>query len=100
MEDLALSLEDFEALCGEGVLKPHARNLAVKPHARHWGAVEATGQVDIEGFFPNSVLRLAGFKIKAEESSFENGLIRVPEGQIPGLPSDGVAGHGAAGLRG
>jgi lysyl-tRNA synthetase class 2 len=70
VEDLALSWEDFEALCNEGLLKPHARNLAVHPRVRHWGAVEATGQIDIEGFLPNSVLRLAGFKIAAEESSF------------------------------
>src|SRR5204863_759322 len=29
-EDLALSFEDFESLCDDGVLKPHARNLTVK----------------------------------------------------------------------
>ena len=36
------------------------------PRVRLWGAVEATGQIDIEGFLPNSVLRLAGFKIAGE----------------------------------
>ena len=76
VEDLALSREDFEALCNEGVLKPHARNLAVHPRVRHWGAVEATGQIDIEGFLPNSVLRLAGFKIATGEPSFEAAFVQ------------------------
>jgi len=66
VEDLALSWEDFQALCNEGALQPHARNLAVHPRVRLWGRVEATGQIDIEGFLPNSVLRLAGFKIAGE----------------------------------
>jgi len=76
VEDLALSREDFEALCNQGALKPHARNLAVHPRARHWGAAEATGQIDIEGFLPNSVLRLAGFKVGAGESAFEDELVQ------------------------
>ena len=36
VEDLALSVEDFEALCREGVLKPHARHLILKRHVRLW----------------------------------------------------------------
>ena len=72
VEDLALSVEDFEALCAEGVLKPHARHLVLKPHVRLWtapapkGSWRASGHVEIEGFLANSVLRLAGFSIKAE----------------------------------
>src|SRR6185436_12563302 len=38
VEDLALSVEDFESLCADGVLKPHARNLTIKPHVRLWDA--------------------------------------------------------------
>jgi hypothetical protein len=74
VEDLALSFEDFESLCDDGLLKPHARNLTVKPHVRLWrvasplGRSRASGHVEIEGFLPNSVLRLAGYKIKSEES--------------------------------
>jgi lysyl-tRNA synthetase class 2 len=74
VEDLALSWEDFEALCREGVLKPHARNLAVHPHVRVWTESLATGQIDIEGFLPNRVLRLAGFKLKGGEVAFEGEL--------------------------
>jgi lysyl-tRNA synthetase class 2 len=70
VEDLALSVEDFEALCREGVLKPHARHLMLKPHVRLWdcspGKSRGAGHVEIEGFLPNSVLRLAGYKIKTE----------------------------------
>ncbi|MEO6183280.1 MAG: lysine--tRNA ligase, partial [Verrucomicrobiota bacterium] len=73
VEDLALSYEDFESLCKDGVLKPHARNLTVKPHVRLWsvasqlGRSRASGHVEIEGFLPSSVLRLSGYKIKSEE---------------------------------
>lgn len=77
VEDLALSCEDFEALCGDGVLKPHAHHLAVKPHVRLWGrrsapgAARASGHVEIEGFLPGSVLRLAGYKVTSAESLAE-----------------------------
>ncbi|HXB58772.1 MAG TPA: lysine--tRNA ligase [Candidatus Acidoferrales bacterium] len=71
VEDLALSYEDFESLCRDGVIKPHARNLTIKPHIRSWsvpsGGTRACGYVEIEGFFPNSVLRLSGYKIKADK---------------------------------
>jgi lysyl-tRNA synthetase class 2 len=73
VEDLALSVEDFEALCAEGVLKPHASHLALKPHVRLWtapsplGGWRASGHVEIEGFLANSVLRLAGFSFKAQD---------------------------------
>jgi lysyl-tRNA synthetase class 2 len=71
VEDLALAAEDFEALCRDGVLKPHARHLMLKPHVRLWsaagGKARASGHVEIEGFLPNSVLRLAGYKLTADE---------------------------------
>ncbi len=73
VEDLVLSVGDFESLCREGILKPHARNLLIKPHIRLWGVASpsglsrAYGHVEIEGFLPNSVLRLAGYNIKYEE---------------------------------
>ena len=72
VEDLALSVEDFEALCRDGVLKPHAP----PPHPQAARALvecapgksRGSGHVEIEGFLPNSVLRLAGYKLKAEEA--------------------------------
>jgi lysyl-tRNA synthetase class 2 len=85
VEDLVLSFEDFEALCGDGVLKPHAHHLVVKPHVRVWGAgsqrspqgkSRASGHVEVEGFLPGSVLRLAGFKSE-EGLSEEDGRRRV-----------------------
>jgi len=76
VEDAALSWEDFQRLCNEGALQPRARNLAVHPRLRRWGAAAATGQIEVEGFLPNSVLRLAGFKITGEGISFENDLVR------------------------
>ena len=72
VEDLALSVEDFEGLCKDGVLKPHARHLILKPHVRVWksgpGKARASGHVELEGFLPNSVLRLAGYHLKFDEA--------------------------------
>jgi lysyl-tRNA synthetase class 2 len=71
VEDLALSVEDFESLCRDGILKPHARHLILKPHVRLWSVAPAkscgSSHVEIDGFLANSVLRLAGYKIKTEE---------------------------------
>jgi hypothetical protein len=57
-------------------LKPHARHLILKPHVRLWGAApgksRGSGHVEIEGFLPNSVLRLAGYQLKAEETLSED----------------------------
>ncbi len=66
MEDLALSIEDFRALCQEGILKPCARNLIIKPHVRIWSAASASGgsrasgHAQIDGFLENGALRVAG----------------------------------------
>jgi hypothetical protein len=72
VEDLALSVEDFEALCRDGVLKPHARHLILKPHVRLWnvarGRPRGSVHVEIEGFLPNSVLRLASYKLPPYEA--------------------------------
>ncbi|MGH8023429.1 MAG: lysine--tRNA ligase, partial [Limisphaerales bacterium] len=68
VEDLTLAREDFESLCRDGALKPHARNLTVKPHIRAWklpsGQFRACAHVEIEGFLPNSLLRLAGYRVE------------------------------------
>jgi hypothetical protein len=74
VEDLALSSEDFENLCKEGVLKPHARHLIIKPHVRLWnvaGKARASAHAEIDGFLAGSVLRLAGYKIGSEQGSSE-----------------------------
>ncbi len=71
VEDLALTLEEFEALCVDGLFKPHARNLSLKPHLRIWGKGRASGHVEIEGFLPNSVLRLADCPTTANPAPVE-----------------------------
>jgi len=72
VEDLALSLEDFESLCRDALLKPHARNLTLKPHLLLWNVTRASGHVEIEGFLPGSVLRLSGFKMTLEPSLLDS----------------------------
>jgi lysyl-tRNA synthetase class 2 len=67
VEDLAVSHDEFRLLCNDGVLKPHARNLSIKPHVRLWNSAtkpRASGHVEIEGFLPNSVLRVTGFNME------------------------------------
>lgn len=87
VEDLALSIEEFESLCNDGVLKPHARHLTIKPHVRLWdlgpsGGSRASGHVEMEGFLPNSVLRLAGYTIKSETPLPEDQLKASVLGQV------------------
>jgi hypothetical protein len=83
VEDLALSVEDFAALCGEGRLKPHARNIFIKPHLREWGRGRVSGHVEIEGFLPNSVLRLAGWKSELNESDGKKKVLDQMERALP-----------------
>jgi len=72
VEDLALAGEDFETLCREGALRPCTTHLTLKPHLRLWtgqtptARTRASAHVEIEGFLPNSVLRLAGYRLQAE----------------------------------
>jgi lysyl-tRNA synthetase, class II len=72
VEDLAVSFEEFETLCNDGMLKPHARHLLVKPRLRVWksatGKSRVSGHAEIEGFLPNGVLRLAGGNAKPDET--------------------------------
>jgi hypothetical protein len=76
---VVLSFEDFQKLCRSGSLKPHAQNLAVKPHFRLWGSATVSGHLEISGFLENSALRVALGKDlaagetpkKAEESLIE-----------------------------
>jgi lysyl-tRNA synthetase class 2 len=86
--DLALAVPEFESLCAEGRLKPHARHLTLKPHLRVWGAGAAAGQarasghVEIEGFLPNSVLRLAGFGLAPDAASDKAKFAEALEGSL------------------
>ena len=72
VEDLALAAADFESLCRDQVLKPHASHILVKPHIRFWqsapGApiLRVSGHAELEGFLESSVLRLAGYQLKSE----------------------------------
>ena len=68
VEDLALSWEDFQALCNEGALKPHARNLAVHPRVRHWGAAwRQRGRLTSRAFCPTACCGWRGSKSPGRE---------------------------------
>ena len=44
--------------------------------------MEASGQVEIEGFLPNSVLRLAGFKVAEAEIAFDTAFVQFLKGKF------------------
>ena len=83
VEDLALSLEDFESLCGQGLLKPHARHLFVKPRLRTWDKGHVSGHVEIEGFLADSVLRLTGWKSAPDEIEGKRKVLEQMERALP-----------------
>ena len=64
VEDFVLSVEDFETWCKDGVLKPHARHLVLKPHIRvlnvSQGKSRGLVNVEIEGFMPSQRAAAAG----------------------------------------
>ena len=62
VEDLALTHEEFEILCQQGSLRPHARTLLVKPHLRLWSGRSISGHVEIQGFLEGQTLHLSGYK--------------------------------------
>jgi lysyl-tRNA synthetase class 2 len=83
VEDLAMSLEDFKSLCAEGVMKPHARHLILKPHVCLWGennpdGARLYGHFELTGFLPNSVLRLSGHPVKYRPQSSETADAKAP----------------------
>jgi lysyl-tRNA synthetase class 2 len=83
VEELALSWEDFEALCGEGLLQPHARRIVLRPHLRVWNKGRLSGHVEIDGFLPNSVLRLAGWRSHASGPDGKKKILEQMEQTLP-----------------
>ncbi len=74
VEDLALGLEEFKALCRAGALKPHAKNLLLKPHVRTWrtgGQAKVSAHLEMEGFLANSVVRVTGLAAAVGELTQE-----------------------------
>ena len=77
VEDLTLTFEEFEALAAEGALKPKRTSLAIKPHVRLWAPREKgqpwriSGSVEVEGFYANGILRLAGYTHTVAEPGLE-----------------------------
>lgn len=71
VEDLTLTFEEFEILAKNGSLVPKRKTLVVRPHVRVWPSAEkgqpwqVTGFVDVEGYFANGTLRLAGYSTMA-----------------------------------
>jgi lysyl-tRNA synthetase class 2 len=79
--DLALTFADFETLCANGGLKPASDHLTLKAHVRLWpdGENRVTAQMEIDGFVPNGVLRLAGYKLELPSPAGADDVERSPE---------------------
>jgi tRNA synthetase class II (D, K and N) len=72
-QDMTLTFDEFASLCADGVLAPQTPKLVVTPHVRIWEAPaparrwRASGHVEVEGFFGNGLLRLAGYQTISDE---------------------------------
>lgn len=64
VENLALSLGEFETLCKDGQLRPQTTHITIKPHLRLWPSGRYTGHADLESFLADSVVHLTGFNIE------------------------------------
>ena len=77
LEDLTLTFDEFQSLASTGTLHPKRSTLVIKPHIRLWAPKEkgqpwrVTGSVEIEGFYPNGILRLAGYTQTVPEPGLE-----------------------------
>lgn len=64
VENLALSLAEFDTLCKESQLRPQTTHITIKPHLRLWPSGRYTGHADLESFLADSVVHLTGFNIE------------------------------------
>jgi lysyl-tRNA synthetase, class II len=85
VEDLMLSFADFDALCGEGLLKPHGRHIRLHPHLRVWDNRRVSWHVEIDGILANSLLRLSAPSSVAGESVEEQKkkALEIVERELP-----------------
>jgi lysyl-tRNA synthetase, class II len=70
--DVTLTVEDFKALCEEGSLIPETRAIEVRPRLQVWPSPaptqhwKASGHLEIDGFFVDGRLRIAGPMLAGE----------------------------------
>ena len=86
VEDLAVSFEEFETLCNDGMLKPHAHNLLVKPHLRIWNRrARRPATPRSKAFCPTPSVRLSGCPGKSPKGEPRSrSLRRYLEKKFPG----------------
>jgi lysyl-tRNA synthetase class 2 len=82
IEDLTLTFDEFESLCHEGTLKPHSRQLLVKPHWRIW-PTRRCAYAEIEGFLASGVLRLAAGGVKIDPPSSDSDFLQTWASTLP-----------------
>jgi lysyl-tRNA synthetase class 2 len=83
VEDMTLTFEQFDNLAKEDLLKPKRDTLVIHPHVRVWTPsfrgqpYRVTGFVEIEGFFANGILRLAGYTLTSDKPGSERDQLTV-----------------------
>jgi lysyl-tRNA synthetase class 2 len=83
VEDLTLTFEQLDTLGKEGALSPRREHLVVHPHVRVWNPAlrgqpyRVTGFVDVEGYFANGILRLAGYNLTSDKPGTERDQLQI-----------------------
>lgn len=83
VEDLTVTFEQLENLAKDDFLQPKRNSLVIHPHVRLWAPPlrgqpwKVTGFVDVEGFFSNGILRLAGYTLTSDKPGTERDQMQV-----------------------
>jgi lysyl-tRNA synthetase class 2 len=83
VEDLTVTFEQLENLAKDDFLQPKRTSLVIHPHVRLWAPPlrgqpwKVTGFVDVEGFFSNGILRLAGYTLTSDKPGTERDQMQV-----------------------
>lgn len=83
MEDLTLTFEQFDTIGKDKAFSPKRDHLVIHPHIRVWNPAlrgqpyRVTGYVDVEGFFANGILRLAGYNLTSDKPGTERDQLQI-----------------------
>lgn len=75
-EDVLLTVDEFETLVCDKILRPQTSHITVRPYLRIWYAptqqehYKASGYLELEGFLENKIIRLPGYLAKSGEMTF------------------------------
>lgn len=72
-EEILLTMDEFEELISDKIIKPETDALQIRPYLRIWKKPtsdehwKANGYVEVDGFLNNKRLRIAGYAVRSEK---------------------------------